>query len=208
MTASVYGSSLLFAILVVCLLALVLKKKEYLQLRFYSLPWVFDRFPEDWNLHYDIFISYSVHDKDFVEGTLWHQLENESYSCCVHTRDFVVGDAILDQILKAVSESRRTIIVLSPEYAASTWTKLEFQAAHTKASSNRRQRLIIVVPPEKDLPNLDEVDEDLRAYCATALKADDPKFWSKLKLALPQKDEERMKRDKKKEDAAQEIRMS
>ena len=132
MTASVYGSSLIFVILVVCLLALVLKKKEYLLLRFYSLPWVFDRFPEDWNLHYDVFISYSVHDKDFVEGTLWPQLENESYSCCVHTRDFVVGDAILDQILKAVGESRRTIIVLSPEYAASTWTKLEFQAAHTK----------------------------------------------------------------------------
>ena len=132
MTASVYGSSLLFAVLLVCLLALVLKKKEYLVLRFYSLSWVFNRFPEDWNLHYDVFISYSVHDKDFVEGTLWHQLENESYSCCVHTRDFVVGDAILDQILKAVGESRRTIIVLSPEYAASTWTKLEFQAAHTK----------------------------------------------------------------------------
>ena len=133
MTASVYGSSLLFAIVGICLFGLVLKKKEYLQLRFYSLPWVFDRFPEDWNLKYDAFISYSDHDKDFVEGTLWPQLEkNKSYSCCVHVRDFVVGDPISDQILRAVGQSRRTIIVLSPEYAAATWTKLEFQAAHTK----------------------------------------------------------------------------
>jgi len=195
-TASVYGSSLLFAIVGVGLLGLVLKKKEYLQLRFYSLPWVFDRFPEDWNLKYDAFISYSDHDKDFVEGTLWPQLEkNKSYSCCVHVRDFVVGDPISDQILRAVGQSRRTIIVLSPEYAAATWTKLEFQAAHTKASGNPRQRLIIVIPPEKDLPDQDDVDEDLQAYYATALKADDPKFWTKLKLALPQKEEERVLRD-------------
>ena len=131
-TASIYGSSLLFSILVVCLLALVLTKKKYLRQRFYSLPWVLQRFPEDWTLHYDVFISFSDHDKDFVENVLWHQLENESYACCVHTRDFVVGDAISDQILKAVDQSRRTIIVLSPEYAASDWTKLEFQAAHTK----------------------------------------------------------------------------
>ena len=131
-TASIYGSSLLFSILVVCLLALVLTKKNYLRQRFYSLPWVLQRFPEDWSLHYDVFISYSDHDKDFVENVLWHQLEIESYACCVHTRHFVVGDAISDQILKAVDQSRRTIIVLSPEYAASDWTKLEFQAAHKK----------------------------------------------------------------------------
>ena len=33
----------------------------------------------------------------------------------------------------------------------------------------------------QDLPDLSEVGEDLQAYCATALKADDSKFWSKLK---------------------------
>ena len=33
----------------------------------------------------------------------------------------------------------------------------------------------------QDLPDQDDVDEDLQTYCATALKADDPKFWSKLK---------------------------
>ena len=132
-TVSVYASYFIFANLLVFLLALVLKKKEYLQDRFYSLPWVLNCFPEDWNLKYDVFISYSDHDKDFVEGTLWPQLEkNKSYSCCVHVRDFVVGDAILDQIFRAVGQSRRTIIVLSPEYAAATWTKLEFQAAHSK----------------------------------------------------------------------------
>ena len=132
MTASVYVLSLLFLIPAACLLAIVLMKKKNLQLRFFSLPWVSDRIPEDWNLAYDVFISYSVHDRDFAEDTLWHQLESESYSCCVHTRDFVVGDPISDQILRAVHQSRRTIIVLSPQYAESAWTKLEFQAAHTK----------------------------------------------------------------------------
>jgi len=210
-TASIYGTSLLFSILVVCLLALVLTKKNYLRQRFYSLPWVLQRFPEDWSLHYDVFISYSDHDRDFVENVLWHHLENESYACCVHTRDFVVGDAISDQILKAVDQSRRTIIVLSPEYAASDWTKLEFQAAHTKAISNRRQRLVIVVPPGKDLPPLNEVDEDLRAYCATALKAEDPKFWSTLRDTLPSRGEEMGRIDnteEKSEKATQGTRMT
>ena len=48
--------------------------------------------------------------------------------------------------------------------------------------------VIFNVPKDKikihvyqDLPDLDDMDEDLRAYCAFALNADDPNFWSNLK---------------------------
>ena len=52
--------------------------------------------------------------------------------CCVHTRDFKVGDPIPDQILASVEQSRRTVIVLSKEYTQATWTSMEFTAAHQR----------------------------------------------------------------------------
>ena len=52
--------------------------------------------------------------------------------CCVHTRDFKVGDPIPDQILASVEQSRRTVIVLSKEYTQATWTRAEFTAAHQR----------------------------------------------------------------------------
>ena len=43
--------------------------------------------------------------------------------CCIHTRDWSVGEMIPDQIVASVHQSRRTLIVLSPEYVACSWTR-------------------------------------------------------------------------------------
>ena len=70
--------------------------------------------------------------------------------CCVHTRDFVPGSAIPDQIvtrcrpaplsgcsllLPSVSSSRRTLIVLSSQYTKAEWTRMEFHVAHQRSHS-------------------------------------------------------------------------
>ena len=88
---------------------------------------------------------------------------------------------IPDQILHSVESSRRTIIVLSPAYIDSMWTKLEFRAAHKQALQDRTQRVIIVVLGE--LPVKDDMEEDLKKYISlnTYLEAEDPWFWQKLR---------------------------
>ena len=46
---------------------------------------------------------------------------------------------IPDQILDSVSASRRTVVVLSRSYLNSTWSRMEFQAAHTKTMEEKTQ---------------------------------------------------------------------
>ena len=63
---------------------------------------------------FDVFISYSNLDIEFVEGYMVPELENEAnsikYQCIVHKRDFLPGDNNLDQITKTVDRSSCDIV--------------------------------------------------------------------------------------------------
>ena len=78
---------------------------------------------------FDVFISYSNLDKEFVEDYLVPNLENESkerrFHCLLHERDFVPGLPILDQIDEAVNKSSCTMIILSPNFVKSNWARQE-----------------------------------------------------------------------------------
>ena len=65
---------------IILLLLLISWKRETLQLRLFSLPIVLRHYPEDWSLLYDVFISYSHHDEDFVEKVFWNRLEKEYFN--------------------------------------------------------------------------------------------------------------------------------
>jgi len=142
---------------------------------------------------YDAFLSYSHQDSEYVEGELLPGLESpenpreHQYRCLIHGRDWQVGAMIPDQILDSVASSRRTVVVLSASYLESTWSKMEFQAAHSKGKRERAQRVILVVHGE--LPPLSQMDEDLQKYIKAniAIHTDDPWFWQKLRYALPRK---------------------
>merc|ERR1719154_391460 len=140
---------------------------------------------------YDAFISYSHHDSEYVENILWKELETPSnpdnpvYKCKVHTRDFVPGQMIPDQILASVQESRRTIIVLSKEYVKADWTRMEFKEAHHHSVQDKRQRLILLIHGE--VPPIENMDKDLKAYIKmeSYIHSEDKDFWRKIRLALP-----------------------
>merc|ERR1712242_283112 len=160
----------------------------------YAQPWGKKLFTEDIidkEKPYDAFISYSQADSEYVEQQLLPGLETPAdaasprFKCLIHTRDWSVGEMIPDQILHSVESSRRTIIVLSPAYIDSMWTKLEFRAAHKQALQDRTQRVIIVVLGE--LPTKEDMEDDLKKYISlnTYLEAGDPWFWQKLRFALP-----------------------
>ena len=74
---------------------------------------------------FDVFISYSHWDKEFVEDYMVPNLEDEysdiKYQCLLHERDFVPGLPILDQIYDAVKRSSCTMIILSSNFVESQW---------------------------------------------------------------------------------------
>lgn len=82
------------------------------------------------NYEYDAFVSYSNEDRNFVIR-LVTMLENyEPYlKLCVYERDFQIGTIISESVLESVAKSRKTLLIISDNYAKSQWCRWESQIA-------------------------------------------------------------------------------
>ena len=189
---------LISCILVASALALLIGAIFVLYLRFQIKikTWLFNRnlclcllseSDLDRDKTYDAFISYSHLDDNFVLKQLVARLESgpAPLKLCIHKRDWMVGENIPTQIARSVSDSRRTIIVLSPNFLESVWSRLEFKIAHHQGLSEKRTRVIVVL--YGDIGPVDQLEPELRAYLQTNtyIKWGDPWFWQKLIYALP-----------------------
>ncbi|XP_052826213.1 slit homolog 1 protein isoform X3 [Octopus bimaculoides] len=148
---------------------------------------------------YDAFISFrsATSDEYWVFNTLFPTLENEmGFKLCVHFRDFLVGETISNNIINAVEKSRRTILVLSPDYVISEWTRMEYQIAHQEMLKKRQKIIPIIF---RDLNKL-ELDKNLSYILKSITYLEWPgsneedrckleKFWGKLRLTMPKKRE-------------------
>ena len=143
------------------LIGIICKYRRHIKIwvytRFGFHPWdKVDENPEEKD--YDAFVSYCRKDVDWVLDTLLPYLEAPQcgFHLCIHERDFVPGVAITKNIMTDIQYSRRTILVLSPDFIKSGWCDLEFQAAHQRALEDRSNFLIVVLLKEVDPKDLHE----------------------------------------------------
>lgn len=101
---------------------------------------------------YDVFISYSRADCAWVWQELLPRLEAGGLTVCIDERDFAIGAPRLSNIEQAIDGSRHTLIVLSPEWAASEWADFESLLAGSGDPAGRRQRLIPALLKSCTLP--------------------------------------------------------
>ncbi|XP_034250851.1 toll-like receptor 2 [Thrips palmi] len=146
------------------------------------------------NYQYDAFVSYSSEDQVFVHK-LVAELEGGEprLRLCVYERDFAVGAAITEEVLQAVAQSRRVLLVVSQAFARSHWCAWETHIAHHQRLHCGREDALLVV-------RLGAVDEalltpTLRYLLQTRIylewrHGDDrddrthQAFWRKLRAAL------------------------
>lgn len=143
---------------------------------------------------WDAFVSYKSDgaDEDFVLHKLQPVLEEQlGFRLCLHYRDFVIGAAIFENIIEAINNSRRTILVLSPRFLSSEWTRYEYQVA-LQEMLKKKHRIIPVIL--EDISEMEDVDETLKQILSSITYIKWPEsekkqkhFWKTLQFSLPKK---------------------
>jgi hypothetical protein len=87
---------------------------------------------------YDLFLSYSSQDHDFVAG-LVKDLQNQGFTIWWDEPGVGAGDSIGASVEEGLRKSRRFAVVLSPSSVSSDWVLDEVGAARALASNRRKQ---------------------------------------------------------------------
>ena len=105
--------------------------------------------PED-RFKYDVFLSYRGQDPDktWVRKTLYPCLKAEGLKVCLDAVDFRLGEPVIHEMERAVTESRYTMAVLTPAYLTSNFTDFEnVIAQHLGLEQSRRRFLGLLREP-------------------------------------------------------------
>ncbi|CAL1545382.1 unnamed protein product, partial [Lymnaea stagnalis] len=151
--------------LVFVLLPYTLWRRQWLPMR--QLVFYFQEYEDDDDKEYDAFISYksTPRDERFILHHLYPRLEKElDFRLCLHFRDFPPGEPIANNIIHAIENSRRTIMVLSPSYVASEWCRMEYQKAQHEMLRLKHKIIPIVL---EDVSSMPEMDANLRTIIDT-----------------------------------------
>jgi len=98
--------------------------------------------PESVSYDYDVFISYSTQNQDWVWGELLIRLESVGLHCCIDDRDFRPGAPAIKEMERAVMTSRKTLLVMTPSYFESEWVDFELLVVQYLNPSNKELRMI------------------------------------------------------------------
>ena len=139
------------------------------------------------NKLFDVYISYSMKDADFVDQSLAPTLEQgaTSFKLCLHQRDFPPSASLYDTVSVATESSSRVVVVLSKAYLESEWPHVKIPLRNSLSKDTTRLILLVL----EDLGEEDfKAHPELKGYlksCAS-VKWGSPGFLNKLRFFLPE----------------------
>jgi hypothetical protein len=101
---------------------------------------------------YDVFVSYSPADADWVWEWLTPRLKDAGLRVCTDQESFDVGAPRLLNMENAVANSRHTLLVLTPAYLTSEWALYEQILAQSQDPIGQRRRTLPVLRQPCELP--------------------------------------------------------
>ncbi|XP_061175905.1 toll-like receptor 4 [Saccostrea echinata] len=101
---------------------------------------------------YDVFVSYADEDLPFVQKMIMELEKNNGIRLCIHHRDFVPGYDISKNIITAVNKSRKTVVILSPNFIKSSWCMYELHIAKMEEIYSRENESIIFLIFYEEVP--------------------------------------------------------
>ncbi|KAH9499016.1 hypothetical protein Btru_004221 [Bulinus truncatus] len=103
---------------------------------------------------YDAFLCYDEEDHALVNDTVVPEMGRRGLKLCIHASDFIAGEFISSNIVKAVCSSRKTVVVLTKNLLSSHWCNFEIQMANMESLYTGRRVLVFLLVekiPAKDL---------------------------------------------------------
>lgn len=104
------------------------------------------------NYAYDVFVSYSHKDSDWVENILLKRLEEHHFRVFIDFRDFVTGKPGIMEMERGVIESKYVLVVLSKNYLESEWATFENIMAQTLDPAAINRKVIPVLLDNCQIP--------------------------------------------------------
>jgi hypothetical protein len=108
--------------------------------------------PDGNHFEFDVFISYSSLDKAWVRDELLKCIEQAGLKAFIDFRDFTRGAWSINEMTRAVTISRKTLLILTPNYLQSEWCEHERLILQTLSPANRDLRLVPLLKTECDQP--------------------------------------------------------
>lgn len=140
---------------------------------------------------YDAFVSYNVHDEEWVYGELLPELEEQQgWGLCLHHRDFQPGKPIIENITDAIYSSRKTLCVISRRYLQSEWCSREIQMASFRLFDEQKDVLILLfleeIPSNQLSPfyRMRKLVKSRTYLSWTQARSHKGVFWEKVRRAL------------------------
>ena len=101
-------------------------------------------------LQYHAYVAYnenSAEDEAWVMNDLQPNMEEgpEPLQLCIKKRDFIPGHFLLDSIDSSIYQSRKTILVLSPNFVESEWCYHEMRMAEMRLLEDNLDVLVLVL---------------------------------------------------------------
>ena len=99
-----------------------------------------------------VFISYSHHDRKWVENILLTNLENTGIRCHIDFRDFEIGKPSILCMEKAVEKCEKAILVISNNWIRSEFALFEGVMLQTVSPLNTNKKIIPIMIEKCELP--------------------------------------------------------
>jgi len=134
---------------------------------------------------FDVFISYSSQDRDFVKNVLFDELST-THSVCIDFKDFQPGCYIGENIYNCIVQSRKTLLVVSKNFLSSVWTFFEMQIAQGRLEQGHDVLIPVIIEDisYNDLPKPLQHYRQTKTYLEFFNKDVQPHFWDRLRNAI------------------------
>jgi hypothetical protein len=95
---------------------------------------------------FDIFVSYDSLDIGWIRQQLMPELEGRrGLRLCIHERDFIPGEQIVDNIARYVERSKKVMMVFSKNFVRSEWCQFELTYCLRHVMNYDDSLLIVVI---------------------------------------------------------------